>query len=173
MRIEVENLTREGKPFSQKYAPGEIDLEEEDARLVSEASVEGSARLKGDEVSVRGEISAEVEVNCDRCLAAVRVPLEVKFDTAFIPKEKAAVKTENVELLAEDMALAAFEGDELDVDELVREQILLALPLRRLCREECRGLCPECGADLNSTRCSCEQGGVDPRWSALAELKKE
>jgi len=53
----------------------------------------------------------------------------------------------------------------------VREQILLALPSRRLCREECKGLCPTCGADLNAGRCDCEQREVDPRWSALAELK--
>jgi len=67
---------------------------------------------------------------------------------------------------------AAYEGDAVDLDELVREQILLALPSRRLCREECKGLCPTCGADLNAGRCACEQREVDPRWSALADLDK-
>jgi len=172
MRIEVENLTGAGRPFAKTYTPGEVELDEEGARLVSGAKVEGSARRKGDEVSLRGRISAEVEVGCDRCVAAVRVPLEVEFDTAFIPREKAAGETENVELLSEDMGLATFEGGAVDLDELVREQILLALPSRRLCREDCKGLCPECGADLNAGACSCEKGEVDPRWSALADWNK-
>lgn len=172
MLIEVENLTAEARPFAKSYAPGEVELDEEGAQLVSEAKVEGSARRKGDEVRLRGRISAEVEVGCDRCVAPIRLPLEVEFDTAFIPREKAASETDNVELLTEDLGLAAYEGDAVDLDELVREQILLALPSRRLCREDCKGLCPECGADLNAGACSCEKSEVDPRWSALADWNK-
>ena len=171
MRIEVENLTEAARHFAKTYAPGEVELDEENASLASVATVKGSARRRGEEVRLRGDIKAEIEVACDRCLAVVRVPLEVEFDTAFIPREKVAGKTENVELLTEDMGLAAYDGDAVDLDELVREQILLALPSRRLCREECKGLCPTCGADLNAGRCACEQREVDPRWSALAELK--
>lgn len=172
MRIEVEGLTEAGKPFAHTYRPEEFALDEDEhARLTSPATVEGRASRKGEEVRLRGRINAEVEVLCDRCLAAVRLPLEVEFDAAFIPRELVARKTENVELLSEDMGLAAYEGDAVDLDELAREQLLLALPSRRLCREECKGLCPECGADLNAGQCSCEQGGTDPRWSALADLK--
>src|SRR5436305_6795303 len=173
MRIEVENLTEAARPFAKTYAPGEVELDEENASLASVATVEGSARRRGEEVRLRGEIRTEIEIACDRCLAAVRVPLEVEFDTAFIPREKVAGETENVELLTEDMGLAAYEGDAVDLDELVREQILLALPSRRLCREECKGLCPKCGADLNAAECSCERGEIDPRWSALVGLKNE
>ena len=172
MRIEVESLTGAAKPFAHTYRPEEVALDEEElARLTSPATVEGVASRKGEEVRLRGKISAEVEVSCDRCLARLRLPMEVEFDTAFIPRESEAGKTENVELLSADMGLAAYEGDAVDLDELVREQITLALPSRRLCREECKGLCPECGADLNAGECSCERGGTDPRWAALAGLK--
>ena len=172
MRIEVESLTEAGKPFAHTYRPEEVALDEEEhARLTSPATVRGSARRRGEEIRLRGKIETEVEVSCDRCLAAVRLPLEVEFDTAFIPQAAEAVKTENVELLSADMGLAAYEGGAVDLDELAREQILLALPSRRLCREECKGLCPKCGADLNAGDCSCEQGEADPRWSALAEWK--
>ena len=172
MRIEVESLTEAGKPFAHTYRPEEVALDEDEhARLASPATVEGSARRRGEEIRLRGKIGAEVEVSCDRCLAAVRLPLEVEFDTAFIPQASEAGKTENVELLSADMGLAAYEGDAVDLDELVREQILLTLPSRRLCREECKGLCPVCGADLNAGDCSCEQGEADPRWSALADWK--
>lgn len=172
MRIEVESLTEAGKRFAHTYRPEEFALDEEEyVRLTSPATVEGSASRKGEEVRLRGRISAEVEVLCDRCLAAVRLPLEVEFDAAFIPREAEAGKTENVELLSEDLGLAAYEGDAVDLDELAREQLLLALPSRRLCREECKGLCPKCGTDLNAGRCSCEQSEFDPRWSALADWK--
>jgi uncharacterized protein len=172
MRIEVENLKEQGEAFSHSYAPGEVELEEEEgARLVSAAEVTGNASKKGEEVRVRGKIVTEVELLCDRCAAPRRTPLEVEFDARFIPRAVAADETDNVELLPEDLGLAAYEGDAVDVDELVREQIMLALPLRNLCREDCKGLCPNCGADLNAGPCSCEQKEIDPRWSALADWK--
>ena len=172
MRIEVENLTGAGEEFAHAYAPGELELDEQTA-LKGEARVRGRASRRGEEIRVRGKIEAPVEVGCDRCLAPVAVPLEVEFETAFIPQEKAAGETENVELLVEDLGLAAFEGDSIDLDELVREQILLALPARNLCREDCQGLCPTCGADLNAGPCGCARDETDPRWAALADWKKE
>ncbi len=172
MRIEVENLTAAATPFEHTYRPEEIDLDEEGAQVVAEAAVRGGATRKGEQVRLRGEIRTEVELLCDRCAAPERAPLAVEFDTSFIPLEVEAVKAENVELQAEDLILAAYEGDAVDLDELVREQILLALPSRHLCREDCKGLCQKCGANLNAGDCSCEQGEVDPRWAALAGLKK-
>jgi len=173
MRIEVEELTAAGRLFEQTYDAGEVDLEEEGARLVSEASVRGTATRKGQEVRLRGEIRTEVELLCDRCLAPQRAPLAVEFDTSFVPQEVEAVKSENVELQAADLVVSAYEGDAVDLDELVREQILLALPSRHLCREDCKGLCQKCGAELNAGGCACEQGETDPRWAALADLKDE
>lgn len=173
MRIEVENLTEAGKPFSHSYSPEEVELDDEQVSLKSDALVEGRASRKGDEVRLVGRISAGLEVLCDRCLAPGPVPLEIEFDTSFLPQEATAGATENVELLSEDLGLSAYEGGSVDLDELVREQILLALPTRRLCRDECKGLCPACGADLNAEHCGCERAEVDPRWSALADLKKD
>ncbi|HEX8557921.1 MAG TPA: DUF177 domain-containing protein [Pyrinomonadaceae bacterium] len=172
MRIEVEELTAAGRAFEHAYRPEEVELEEEGARLVADAVVSGDASRKGERVRLRGEIKTEVELLCDRCAAPRRAPLAVEFDTSFIPQEAEAAKEENVELLAEDLGLSAYEGDAVDLDELVREQILLALPLRHLCREDCKGLCQQCGADLNAGHCACGQGEPDPRWAALAELKK-
>ena len=171
MRIEVETLSEKPQPFTHAYQPDEVSLDDEQARLASEVKVAGVARRKREEVRLRGEIKADVEILCDRCLAATRMPLEVEFDTGFIPQEAEAVKAENVELLTEDLGIAAYEGDAVDLDELVREQILLSLPSHHLCSEGCKGLCQKCGADLNAGQCSCEQGEVDPRWSALAGWK--
>lgn len=173
MRIEVENLTGEGEAFAHTYAPGELTLDGETAELGSEARVSGRASRRGEEIRVQGKIEAGVEVACDRCLAPVKVPLEVEFETAFIPQEKAAAAEENVELRDEDLVVDAFEGDAIDLDELVREQILLAVPSRHLCREDCKGLCPTCGADLNAGRCGCAHEETDPRWAALANWKSK
>ncbi|MET0648703.1 MAG: DUF177 domain-containing protein [Pyrinomonadaceae bacterium] len=171
MQIEVENLTAAASPFAHTYRAEEVELEEEGARLLSDVAVEGSATRKGEQVRLRGTLRTEVELLCDRCAAPESAPLAVEFDTSFIPQEVEAVKAENVELQAEDLILSAYEGGAVDLDELVREQILLALPSRHLCGEDCKGLCQRCGADLNRNQCSCEQGEVDPRWAALADLK--
>ncbi len=173
MRIEVEELTEAGQAFAHTYAPGELSLEDEYVHLAEGAAVEGRASRKNEEVRLRGKIRARVEATCDRCLRSLAVPIEVDFDTIYVPLASEAGMTENVELQAEDLRSTVYEGDAVEVDELVREQILLALPTRLLCDEECKGLCPRCGADLNSQACSCEQHEVDPRWAGLAALKKE
>lgn len=173
MRIEVDRLEEAGEPFAHTYAPGELSLEDEDVSLTGETAVKGRAFKKRDEVRVKGRIEGSVEVVCDRCLSPVASNVEVEFDTAFISREQAVSAAENVELQEEDLVFSFYEDEAIDVDELVREQILLALPTRQLCREECRGLCPICGKDLNAEQCSCRQGEVDPRWAALANLKKD
>jgi uncharacterized protein len=169
MRIEVESLTERGKPFDLTYAQGELSLEDEHARLAADARVWGRADRRRDEVRVRGEIQTAVELLCDRCLAPAPVPVNVEFAALFgRPDEEAA---EAKELRDEDLDFSAYEGDAIDLDAVVREQILLALPLRQLCRDECKGLCPACGADLNTQPCECPPGDTDPRWAALKELK--
>ncbi|MCA1592244.1 MAG: YceD family protein [Acidobacteria bacterium] len=173
MQIEVEKLTAEGESFAHKYAPGELLLDEEDIRLSTEATVVGCATRKRDEVRLRGTIKAGVEVACDRCLSAVAVPVEIEFDASFVPASVQSGAGENLELKPDDLRLDFYEGESLDIDSLVREQILLALPMQFLCREECKGLCPWCRADLNAGEHSCEHREVDPRWAALAELKRE
>ena len=172
MRIEIERLDERGEAFAHRYAKGELSLDEETALLAGEASVEGRATRKGDEVRLRGALAAEVEVYCDRCAAAIVAPLAVEFDTSFLPAEVEKAVVENVELQAGDLDRSVYEDGAVDLDDLVREQILLALPTRNLCREDCKGLCPTCGANLNAGACDCAGGEIDPRWAALADLKK-
>lgn len=170
MRIEVESLTAEGKPFEQTYAPGELALEDERAELVSDVKAWGRASRKGEEVRVRGSLQTSVELRCDRCLGPVPVPVNVDFVANFVrPSDPAA---EAKELHEEDLEVAVYDGDSVDLDEIVREQILLALPARQLCRDDCRGLCPSCARNLNAESCDCARQETDPRWAALADLKQ-
>jgi len=173
MRIEVEKLNEAGAPFTAVYTPEQLPLEDELTRLVSEAKLAGRASKWREQVRLRGTIDASVEIRCDRCIAPVVFPLNAEFDVTYVPEEVLTTEAEATELQEDDLTFATYEGDELDLDELAREQLLLALPLRHLCREDCKGLCLTCGEDLNTQACHCEQQDIDPRWAALAALKKD
>ena len=172
MQIEVERLDAAGEPFAHTYRKDELELDDEQARLIRETRVEGRATRKGLEVRLRGSLSAEVEIDCDRCADAVADPLEVEFDALFVPAESERSAHENVELATGDLDYSVYVDEAIDLDELAREQILLALPARRLCRETCKGLCPTCGANLNVEACDCAEQETDPRWAALGDLRK-
>lgn len=170
MRIEVDELESGGKSFAHTYEPEELILDEERARLIDAPQVSGKASRQGQEIRLRGQITARAEVDCDRCLKAIAVPVETKFDVTYIPASE-YLQTEAAELQADDLLLSVYEGDSIDVDEIVREQILLALPDRALCHEDCHGLCPVCGIDRNTNACACEAKEIDPRWAALKNLQ--
>ena len=171
MRIEVDKLLEGTRSFTHDYAPGELILEDERVRLSGPAHVEGWLTRKEREVQLRGTLSARAEVECDRCLKPVEIPVEADFDVAYTTESDYAA-SETAELQADDLRLSVYDGEAIELDDLVSEQILLALPPRTLCREDCRGLCPSCGADRNIEECRCETVEVDPRWAALASLKE-
>lgn len=172
MRIEVEKLNEAGAPFVAVYTSDELPLEDELTRLVSEAKLEGRASKWREQVRLRGTIDASVEVRCDRCVTPVVIPVHAEFDATYVPAEVLTTDAEATELQEDDLTFATYEGDVLELEELAREQLLLALPARHLCREDCKGLCQTCGEDLNTQACHCEQQQIDPRWAALAALKK-
>lgn len=166
MRIELDKLEQTGDRFAHVYEPEEIVLDEEHVRLTAPPEVSGRVRLSGREVRLRGKISARAEVDCDRCLKTVATPIETEFDVTYVPEEDYRA-SDAAELQEEDLSLSVFDGETIDVNELVREQLLLALPARALCGEECKGLCPVCGADRNADACNCESPEIDPRWAGL------
>jgi len=174
MQIEVDRLTEAGESFAHTFAPEELSLEEERARLAAAAHVTGRASRKGEQVHLDGKITTTVEVLCDRCLRPVEMPVEVDFDVTYIPAgAEGRIVEEEAELDERDLGLSVIGGETVRLDELAREQILLALPTRLLCREDCKGLCQQCGADLNESACDCPGAGTDPRWGALAALKRQ
>lgn len=169
MRIELDKLDDKRGAFSHRYQPGELVLDEEHARLTEAPEVQGRATRSSREVRVQGRVSARAEVDCGRCLKSVDVPVEVEFDVRYVPASDYE-QVETAELQEEDLSFSVFEEEAIDLDELVREQVLLALPTRALCSEECKGLCPACGADRNRQPCDCETKETDPRWGALKDL---
>lgn len=169
VRIELEKLDAKGSTFAHAYEPEELVLDEDGVRLTESPEVNGRAYMNGREVHVRGRIRARAEVECSRCLSSVEIPVETAFDVTYVPATDYEAK-DAAELLEEDLNLSVFEGEAIDIDDLVREQLLLALPARALCQEECKGLCPVCGGNKNMQACECEPLEIDPRWAALKNL---
>jgi uncharacterized protein len=169
MRIELDKLEGNNSSFAHVYEPGELMLDDEHVRLVEQPEVRGRVNRKSYEVQLRGTVRARAEVDCDRCLGSVLIPIASDFDVKYISSDDYRA-TETVELQEEDLSVAVFEDATIDIDELVREQVLLALPARALCTEECKGLCPVCGSNKNSQDCACETRERDPRWSGLQNI---
>jgi len=128
-------------------------------------------RRVGRRVLVEGRLSGVVALECARCLEPFVHEVGADFVAEFAPKPQPG-ETE-LALDGAEMDVAFFDGDVLDLGDLVREQLLLALPLRRVCREDCPGLCPVCGTKRNRDGCTCRDDEVDPRFRILAKLKGE
>lgn len=169
MRVELGSLERHGGKFAHNYQPGELDLNEERVTVVTPPQVSGRIQQTDSKVTVKGEVTAKLQLECDRCLKSVPVPVSRSFEVEYVTPEMYQADPA-AELLDEDLALSVFDGEIIDIDELVREQLLLALPAQIICQEECKGLCPECGSDRNETDCQCEEAETDPRWAGLKEI---
>lgn len=171
MNIDLFGLQEPALDFDFEISPAEINLNEETARLEQPVKIAGTLRKKIAQVDIEGQISGEIEIDCTRCLAGVKTALDFPFRAVYVTPENYTQDAE-AELRAEDLEVAVFDGHQIDLTELAREQVLLNLPTRFLCREDCRGLCPKCGANQNTVNCNCAEKEIDPRWSALKELKR-
>ena len=127
-------------------------------------------------VTLDGELTYTSHPTCDRCLAEFEEPAMVPFHMALAPLYESERQQEReegleVEVVKEDLEFSFYEGDRIDLDEIVREQALLSQPMKHLCRDDCQGLCQRCGKDLNAGPCGCLEKAPDPRWAALASIK--
>jgi uncharacterized protein len=157
--------------FDLTYSPGEIDLLDPGLRQSGDLRVEGRADLLNSvmEIRLRGVFAVEVHSECERCLELAAFRLDRTFDLFYSPQESSPEAGE-VALRAGEIELGFYEGDGLDLTDVLREQILLALPMQRLCGPDCRGLCPVCGTNRNQQQCSCVVSVEDERWAALRKL---
>jgi uncharacterized protein len=167
MIIDLIQLTEPEVAFDFTSQP---DLEEESARLAKPVRAVGKLRKGIAQTDVEGRINGEVEAECTRCLKSVTHEIDIPLKAVFVTEENYTSEKEAV-LRNEDLDVSIYDGEKIDLTDLVREQILLNLPTQILCREDCKGLCQQCGANLNEVNCSCEENEIDPRWSALKNLK--
>lgn len=139
--------------------------------------LDGPLRLKvkvsraADKFLVQGMIRGAIRIRCDRCLEPFHKDVETEFHV-YLVAPRGGADQEEIELLDEDMEVDFVKGDAVDLGDMVREQIYLSLPMQSICKETCRGLCPECGANLNETSCSCRRAESPSAFSKL-RLKGE
>jgi len=132
------------------------------------------AKRTGVEVLVQSDFFLELTTDCSTCLEDFRLEVPVAFSLTLRPRPAGQdPMPADLELRSEDLEEFFFDGEEIDLEGILREQILLALPMYPRCSENCRGLCPVCGANLNKGECGCDRGVVDPRWATLKKIAEK
>lgn len=124
-----------------------------------------------DAVLVEGMAEGNALMICSRCLKEFISPVKTNFNVEYVPGGPLSREEEH-ELTGRELDISFYEEDEIDIEALVREQILLAVPMKPLCSADCRGICPTCGANLNETACKCGKEEIDPRLAPLKKLKE-
>ena len=179
MLIRVADLQLHNLEFKRDFEPGAIEFGS-DLRQVGPLHADGRAELivehRGhketiDDIRIVGRLDAAMEVSCARCLDPVQYPVNRGFDLLYRPLGVDR-RAEEVSISEADTEIGYYEGEGLLLEDVLREQVLLASPVKLICREDCKGLCPQCGTNLNVETCNCQQPG-DPRWAALSELKNK
>ena len=133
----------------------------------------GAKRL-GEMVAVEGRVATTVRMTCNRCLCEYESVLRAGFNLTYtrrLPEEFEPAVDEAVELQAEKIGLIPFSGEEIHLLEDVQSEIVMAIPMRPICSEYCKGLCPHCGGNLNEIDCRCKSPATDPRLAVLKDLK--
>lgn len=174
--IDVPHIPPEGIALDEELEAAALHLEgDREVSLRPGGRLRGHVELmEGTTVHVRGRLDGVVETDCARCLDRYPVTLEEELDLFFLPRDagQPAEQEEEVELDDRDVVVGYYDGDRLDLGEVLREQVLLGLPLKPLCRDECLGLCPTCGRNRNRSDCGCApaEEPVDPRLEPLRRL---
>lgn len=172
MTLDLVRLAREIGPVEiHEEVPKDADLfDGVDLPLESALSVDVTVSpLQSGELVVRGTVSGLLVRKCRRCLEPVEVPFEAEVDILFVPEDELDEGAEE----GEGLKVYNPGSGKLDLGEAVREEAILAAPLYVECKPDCRGLCPQCGTNLNEGECDCAPLEQDPRWDALRELKTE
>jgi uncharacterized protein len=180
MLVEIRELEAHAVDFDEQIAPGVIDFGPE-VRQSGNLRTSGRAQLVREhhgkhelinDIRLAGDFAAKLELLCARCLEPVAREVAKKFDLLYRPQGADAGK-EELSVTTAEAEVGYYQGQGLLLEDVLREQVLLALPIKAICREDCRGLCPHCGKNLNLEQCNCTEPLEDPRWSALRDIREK
>jgi DUF177 domain-containing protein len=169
------DLTRYRRPlesFSRTFQPQEVGEQDDAYRVVAPVDVAFDVHKDKDKFRLVGSVKTELELACSRCLDPYRMAVDAPFDIRYLPASEASTEGES-EVEEEDLETSYYRDDQIDLNELLREQFYLALPMKPLCQDGCKGLCPQCGTNLNAGTCDCAPEWEDPRLAGLKALKRE
>jgi uncharacterized protein len=182
----VRDLELKPVRFDVELPPGTIEFLDPKLKQSGPLHAVGQAELvmgSLGEIRVTGHVKVRLQTECDRCLEPSDFPVDSSFELYYRPvvesylganasKAPRAVRVEEKAIDAGEAEMGFYEGEGLELNDVLREFVLLALPMQRLCSENCKGICPECGQDRNKNECSCRTSAGDNRWAALKELRK-
>jgi uncharacterized protein len=178
MLFKIKDLELQPIDFGEEFAPGLIDLGPE-YRQRTPIKTSGRADLVEEhhgkhkiiqDIRVKGQVATRLELSCARCLEPVEQDVKREFDLLYRPLGADAGRDE-MSITDAEAEISYYEGEGIQLEDVVREQLLLAVPLKVTCRENCKGLCPHCGQNLNEGQCDCTVEVEEPRWSALKEIR--
>jgi uncharacterized protein len=171
MFLKIAELELKKLPIDALYTAQQLAFGEPGVSIAAPLHVTGEAALHilTRELRVQGRIDGSLACECDRCLAQFSLPVSGPFDLVYEPVG-AASGEDDLALSENDAGVGYYEKEGLDLADVVRERLYLLLPMSRLCRPECKGICPECGANRNESSCGCAARITDERWAALKNL---
>jgi len=172
MFLDIKELALRKMRIAKSYPPGTMDFHSDEFRQTEPLEVRATAELMDGQIHVFGQLHTRLELACARCLETVAEELTREFDLYYRPVATVA-NEEEVHLSDEDTELGFFSGDGIFLADVLAEQVNLSIPMKVICRSDCRGLCPQCGANLNTEECHCEAHPADPRLAPLARLRQD
>ena len=171
--VDLKDLVDEKVSLSGSFESGDIDFSRDNVRQATALNWNATAERAGVEIRINGSLTTTVEMMCSRCLEPARQDIHKGFDLFFRQRDELMFdEDQEIELTEKDTQTAFFSGTQLAIGEILHEQVLLALPMKALCRVDCKGLCPTCGINLNSGTCNCPTEKFSPHMDMLLELKK-
>lgn len=169
MKIRVDSIHEGGKPVEGTIDPADMRLEEPYCSIDEPLIFSGYATRNAEDVSVKGSLTGSIKSQCSRCLEAFTMTIDMVMDTDFLPRR---VDSEDEgDLFEPGSNLSYYDGDSIDLLQEIRDLILVNFPIKPVCRPDCKGLCPQCGAELNKSPCRCEQHKGPSAFDKLKELK--
>ena len=171
--VDLKDLGQEKVQVQGSLEPDALDFSSDGVRQIGSLDWTASAERAGLEIRITGSLKSTVEQTCSRCLEPARYELSRPFDLYFRKRDELMFdEDDEIELSDKDTRTAFFTGTQLAIGDILREQVLLGLPMKALCRLDCRGLCPNCGINLNLNTCDCTNESFSPHLDTLLQFKK-
>ncbi|MCU1328235.1 MAG: hypothetical protein JWN34_3605 [Bryobacterales bacterium] len=173
MLLNIKEMEARKLKFAQSWQPSEFDFTDSGMNQSAPLIASGTAEMvphTGGEIRVQGKVQTVLSTECDRCLIPASYPVDAEFDLYYKPATELADAGDELAINAGEAEIGFYELPGLELEDILREQVLLQIPMQRLCRPDCKGICPVCGANRNDVSCDCAVRPGDDRWAALQSV---
>jgi uncharacterized protein len=175
MRLELSHIREPETSFHKVFQPADLPDGDGDYRVTAPVDLRMTIHKDQDRFRLVGTVKSALELECSRCLEPYVLPVDREFDLRYLPSGAAEPKSddeEETEVEEDDVSITFYRDEQIDLNELLREQFYLALPMKPLHAADCKGICPQCGTNRNTAPCDCNPQWEDPRMAGLKTLLK-